>query len=403
MTECRPVASLAREVVIEVGPGTVRGPNEARPELVSAALECIDDDLALLDDRVVAVPELWNNVMCAVAGGHADTAVLVFPTWWTASRIDRVRTATRAVAPTVVVLRRTQVLRDAVTDRRATILELAQEVIVVSHLGVDANVVPRRDDPAADAEAAVAAAGASAVVSVDVPAGVEGVELLGATIGHRLRAGGIAVTFTAEDSVRRAASATRTAASNDVGDAPQRVSRRRPRTAVLSGVMSAVVLCGGFAVRGGASDSPADDIPMTLLVEGRVGVMVPAVWRVQRITAGPGSARVQIVSPSDTDVVLNLTQSPGAPESTLAVTAESLRAALEAEPDGIFVDFNPSGRRAGRPAVTYREIRPDHHVAWAVVVDDAIRIAIGCQSAPGREQLVRDPCDEAVRSAHAIF
>jgi type VII secretion-associated protein (TIGR03931 family) len=51
--------------------------------------------------------------------------------------------------------------------------------------------------------------------------------------------------------------------------------------------------------------------------------------------------------------------------------------------------------------VTYREVRADRHVAWTVLVDGDVRIAIGCQSPPGREELVQDACEQAIRSAHA--
>jgi type VII secretion-associated protein (TIGR03931 family) len=70
--------------------------------------------------------------------------------------------------------------------------------------------------------------------------------------------------------------------------------------------------------------------------------------------------------------------------------------------DGAFVEFNPSDRRADRDAVTYREIRPERHVAWTVLVDGTARIAVGCQSVPGSEYLVREACDRAIRSAHAV-
>jgi type VII secretion-associated protein (TIGR03931 family) len=53
--------------------------------------------------------------------------------------------------------------------------------------------------------------------------------------------------------------------------------------------------------------------------------------------------------------------------------------------------------------VTYREVRAEHEVAWTVLADDGIRIAIGCQSGPHREHLVRDACDQAIQSAHAVF
>jgi type VII secretion-associated protein (TIGR03931 family) len=138
-------------------------------------------------------------------------------------------------------------------------------------------------------------------------------------------------------------------------------------------------------------------------VEGRVGVMVPAQWVVQRVTSGPGSARVQVVSPTDADTAVHVTQSSLTPHRSHEQVAESLRSALRDEPDGVFVDFNPSDRRAGQPVVTYREIRADHHIAWVVLVDKSLRIAIGCQSAPGQEEAVREVCDQAIRTAHAVF
>lgn len=388
------------EVVVEVGPGTILGPNDARLEWVSAALECIDDDIALLGDRPVAVQDVWQDVMCEVAGNTVDTIVLVCPTWWPRSRIDRARAAARAVAATVVVLQRTTILRGGISDRRTTIVEIAPAFVVVSHLGGSSTVIPRRDGLSPDVEAVLAAVGAATSVAIDAPAGVDAAEQLGATIVDRLRATGIAATFTDEDSVRRAAAAR--LARQHVADRPPRVGHDRRGVAVLAGILSAVVLCGGFAMREDAADSPDDDMPMTLLVEGRVGLMVPAVWTVQRITSGPGSRRVQIVSPSDRAVVLHVTQSTGV-QSSLAMTADALRKTLDEQPEGVFVDFNPSDRRAGKAASTYREIRPDHHVAWVVLLDGTVRIAIGCQSAPGREHLVRDACDQAIRSAHAAF
>jgi type VII secretion-associated protein (TIGR03931 family) len=142
---------------------------------------------------------------------------------------------------------------------------------------------------------------------------------------------------------------------------------------------------------------------MTLLVEGRVGVMVPTQWVVQRVTSGPGSPRVQVVSPTDADIAVHVTQSSLPLPQSHAQVAASLRSALGEEPDGVFVEFNPSDRRADQPAVTYREIRAGHHIAWVVLTDGSLRIAIGCQSAPGREAAVREACDEAIRSAHAVF
>jgi type VII secretion-associated protein (TIGR03931 family) len=141
--------------------------------------------------------------------------------------------------------------------------------------------------------------------------------------------------------------------------------------------------------------------PTTYLVEGRVALTVPADWPTQRVVGGPGSARVQVTSPSDPEVALHVTQSPVAGE-TLSGTAERLKRAIDAEPAGVFVDFNPYGTSAGRPAVTYREVRAGHQVWWTVLLDGVVRISVGCQSRPGGEDAVRDVCEQAVRSAHAV-
>jgi type VII secretion-associated protein (TIGR03931 family) len=141
--------------------------------------------------------------------------------------------------------------------------------------------------------------------------------------------------------------------------------------------------------------------PTTFLVEGRVALTVPANWSAQRVVTGPGSARVQVTSPSDPEVALHITQSPVAGE-TLSGTAERLKRAIEAEPAGVFIDFDPAGVSVGRPAVTYREVRATHHVWWTILLDGPIRISVGCQSRPGDEAAVRDACEQAVRSAHAI-
>ncbi len=43
------------EVVIEVGPGTIRGSQRCSAGMGFAALDCIDDEIALLDDCPVSV------------------------------------------------------------------------------------------------------------------------------------------------------------------------------------------------------------------------------------------------------------------------------------------------------------------------------------------------------------
>ena len=133
-----------------------------------------------------------------------------------------------------------------------------------------------------------------------------------------------------------------------------------------------------------------------------MAVKVPAQWVVRRITSGPGSARVQVTAPDDATAVL-ITQSQVRKGESMSATAATLRRALDDEQVGVFVRFNPDDRRAGRPAATYRELRDGRQIDWAVFVDDTVRIGIGCQSAPGSEDAVRDVCEEAIRSAHAVI
>ncbi|HEX9832802.1 MAG TPA: type VII secretion-associated protein [Mycobacterium sp.] len=394
------------EVIIEVGPGTIRRANDVRPELVSAALDCIDDEIALLADRPVSVQDVWDDVMGAVAGAGVDSAVLVCPAWWPSARIDRARRAAHTVATEVVVVERAAILRTGISAE-TTVVEVTSDVVVMTTFGRIAAVVPRAEDPVAATEAVVAAVGAPAGLLVDAPAAVLGAELLASMIADRIRAIGVPVRITDDDWVLRAAATYRShreLQSADVAVQRSGMFSDRRALAVLSGMLAAVVLCGGFAVvrHSGSDPHIGDDLPMTLLVEGGIGVMVPATWTAQRITSGPGSARVQVVSPTDGGVALHITQSAVPQSSSLAKTAESLLAALTDAADGAFVEFNPSDRRADRDAVTYREIRPERHVAWTVVVDGTARIAVGCQSVPGSEYLVREACDRAIRSAHAV-
>jgi type VII secretion-associated protein (TIGR03931 family) len=384
-------------IVVEVGPATVRGPNLVDAEWVSAGIDGIDDELTLIDDGVVAVADVWRTVIHDAVAGVAETIVVVCPTWWASSRVERVREAASAVADDVVVRRRAQALRDGLPDRLLTVLEIAPEFVVVSSPEGDLDVVRR-----GDAEAVAARVPTSMRVLLDCPDGVEGGHPLAAMIADRLRASGVAVTIADRDCLRRGAAALSAREEDLVADG--RPSRHRRRaTAVLTGaLLSAAVLCGGFAA--GHDDGPSNTaVPTTLLVEGRVGVMVPAQWVVQRITSGPGSARLQVLSPIDGDIAVHITQSLLAPVPSPEQMAESLRSALGDQPEGVFVEFDPADRRAGRPVVSYREIRADHHIAWVVFVDESLRIAIGCQSAPGHEEAVRDACDQAIRSAHAVF
>ena len=78
---------------------------------------------------------------------------------------------------------------------------------------------------------------------------------------------------------------------------------------------------------------------MTLLVEGRVALKVPALWEVRRITSGAGSARVQVTAPDGRSAVL-MTQSRVRKGETLATTSAALRSALGDQDPDVFSQFN---------------------------------------------------------------
>jgi len=374
-------------VVVEVGPVTVRGPNHAELEWVSAGIDGIDDELVLIGDRAVAVTDVWRRIMHDVVGGFAETIVIVCPTWWSSSRLEQVHDAARTLAVDVLMLRRTDLCP------QTWLVELAPEFVVVCSPRGFVDVVPL-----GDTDALLARIPMSIPVLVDVP---EGVENCGPVV-EVLRANGIDAMGVEPDWVWRSVDARQ---SPNAAMIPElRPSRRRGgQAAVLAGtLLSAAALCGGFVVRHSAAPT-AEGMPMSLLVEGRVGVMVPAQWDVERVTSGPGSARVQVVSPDDQAIALHVTQSSLAPQTSHEQMADSLRGALGQEPGGVFIEFNPTDSRAGRAGVTYREMRADREIAWFVLIDSSLRIAVGCQSAPGREEAVRQACDRAIRSAHAVF
>lgn len=383
------------DVVIEVGPAVVRGRGAVDSDLATAAMEYVDDDLGLLDDEVVPVDELWADLLTAAVGSDADGIVVVVPTWWPATRIDRVRAAAGRAAGEVEVLRRGPLLMGAADHDATAIVEIAADLVVVGK-SAGCAVIPiigAADDVAAGVRSAV---GTPAAVLIDAPSTVDGAAVLGASIADRLCADGIPAALVDDDAVVRAASSTPLDASAAAQHRP--TTRPLPTLPILIGVVTAATVCAGLALRGDT------DVRETtaMLVEGRIGVVVPARWPVQRITTGPGSARLQLLSPRQPGVALHLTQAATPSQADLAATAQTLRVALDAESSATFHEFNPADVRVGRPAVTYREVRHDRHVGWAVLVDRSVRIAIGCQSPPASEDLVREVCEQAIRSAHAV-
>lgn len=378
--------------VVVVGPATIRGPGVVDAERASIALDGIDDDLVLVDDRVVPADRLWRDVLQGAVGGRRGGVVLICPSWWANSRLERVAAA---VGSTDVTVRR----RADVLTTEAVLIEIAPDLVVV-HVDGQRHAVARVGQSAGVVGAVVARVAGLAAVTVDVPFGLG---VFGAELSQALRRQSVAVTVVDDQAVIRGAEAR-------FADAVAVRSWRRaitPRVAVLAGAVLTVTVLAVAAVAavaagvGGGSTATVDAHETTWLVEGRVAVEIPVRWTVERITVGPGSARVQVTSPSDALAAIQVTQSRVPIQQTLETTAAALRLALADEPDGVFVDFTALGERSRRPVVTYREIRADHHVSWAVLLDRGLRIGIGCQGAPdgvGPEQF----CDLAIRSAHAV-
>lgn len=282
------------------GPGPPCAPAGYAPQtLVDAALDWIDDPVGLLEERPIAVADLWLSLMATLVGGRCDSVVVVHPQDWPRHRVDRVLAAANAVADRV----------EAVSRDRWT--------------------------------------------------GEAGAELK----DHHVS-----------------------------GGRPK--PRRLPATALLA---ASVLVMAGIALAIRPAPGPQDAAGV-IVVEGRMAVRIPAHWTVQRVTGGPGSRRLQVSPPQSSGIALHLT-SAYAPETTLAQAAEVLNQAIAHEPPDVFVDVRPLDEVAGRSAVTYREVRPGHVIAWSVVLAGSTRISIGCQSPAGRETEIRPACDEAVRSA----
>lgn len=176
--------------------------------------------------------------------------------------------------------------------------------------------------------------------------------------------------------------------------------RRHWRGPVFVATGMALTLCaiGATAAR---TRAPVPTPDAVSVVEGRITLRIPPQWVVTRITAGPGSRRIRAAPPTDSTTALHITQSYSGAE-TLEHAAEVLRQALDKQPLGVFVDFNPADRQGGRPAVTYRELRIAREIRWTVVLDGSTRISIGCQSQRGRPDTIAQPCAQAIETAHEM-
>lgn len=380
-----------RSHVIDIGPTSIRrlccGGAAINPELERSAFGSIDDAVALVDLRPISVASLWVRILESIHCG-AEAVIVVHPSWWSPARIDVVAAAANVVVGDAELRTRSGLLAPT-----GPIVEIAEDFAVV--IGAETVVATRRGGQAAvvDAVARSVLAMVGDTVVIDAPAAVRGAGALAAAIAKAMPGSSGTAAVVVDDLRFRGI----------VGELKsRRESRRaagfRPRLPLASLAFLAALPVGVGALR---HHPEPPHFRTTLAVEGHVSVEVPAEWTMRRIVAGPGSARLQFTSTGDPEVALHVTQSrvalPG-----LDTTADFLKRAIDEAPDRAFVDFNPSARRAGRPVVTYREVRSGHDIRWTVWVDKAIRISIGCQSRGGHAEAVDEVCELAIRSARAV-
>lgn len=365
--------------VLVVGPHGVTGARAVEPDLATAALDGIDDRLAVHNGRIVTVAELWDAVAAAVLGPGADGVAgvtLVVPTSWPRARVEVVEAALLTHGSTVRVRRRAAVLRALAP----VVVEFGAGGAVVTNAEGDVSAVASSHG----SDAMLDTLGDCSAVVLDVPAGVP--EALADELDRRCRRRRIEVSRVGDSDVRRVA---------DEGEDGQRNSRARTfdvrRLSLAVGSIGAVALLAGAALRA----PPEPGVEGKWVLEGRVAVQVPGTWSVRRVVSGPGSARVEMTAPGAADAVY-LTQALVAIDETIQATARALDAALRAETPGVFTDFDPDAVVEGRPAVTYREVRADAVVEWTVLVDRGVRIAVGCMAARSAD------CARAVASAHTL-
>ncbi|MCV7233240.1 type VII secretion-associated protein [Mycobacterium branderi] len=386
--------------VIESGPGAIRQLCCGRTvdgDSGAAALDGVDDPVALVDDRPAAVESLWRTVLQSLLCQHPGRLILIHPSWWTQTRIATVAAAAQGLADDVELKPRTWLLAQR-SPLPTVVVEIADRLVVITGSALQAE--PRRGEPEQVAEAVARGiarmANRAATVVIDAPGSVPGADVVATMIAERLP-DRLAVTQVDDARLQRLA-VSAVSGDEQAVDAVVRGRRRYRGFIVLVPLIAAALGVIAYSHHG---PPPGGGMATTFLVEGRVAVEVPAGWTTQRVIAGPGSARVQVTSPSDPQLALHVTQSPVGAE-TLAGAAESLKHAIDAEPAGVFVDFDPTGVSGGRPAVTYREVRAEHDIRWSVVLDGQVRIAIGCQNRRGDEGGMHDVCELAVRSAHAL-
>ena len=375
--------------ILEVGPAAVTrlapGPQTlVEHELVTAALNGIDDTVVLLRERPVAVADLWRRIIASSLGKGCESVTLVHPSWWSDARVAAVVDAAATVVTEVDAQPRSTILSDG---EAATVIEIAEDIVAIT-IDQRAPLIRRRTGDPSDL-ATIVGTNTGTTVLIDAPPTVPGSADYARSVRAALRHRGVETRM------------VRVRPPRPAPEPPvEYLQRKRRRGPVLVATGMALTLCaiGATAARTRTLSSPPNTL---VVVEGRITVRIPPDWVVTRITAGPGSRRVQATSPIDPNEALHVTQSY-VPGETFERTADVLSKALDGQPGGVFVDFNPADRRGGRPAVTYRELRIAREIHWTVILDGATRISIGCQSDNGGPAAISQPCEQAIESAREL-
>jgi type VII secretion-associated protein (TIGR03931 family) len=325
-------------------------------------------------------------VIAANVETGCESLIVVHPSWWPQQRVERIVDAAATIVTDIRTLSRSAAIAG---ETPATVVEIADDVVAITAPGEQPVVVARADDPGDIAR--TIETDSDATVLVDAPPGVAGAIEYARAISAALRQRGLVARLGRIRDVPPPA---------PKAEPVPAIAPRRWRAAVLA-ALSVIVTLGAMGIAASRTHPPAPAIDAVNIVEGRVTLLIPPQWALTRITAGPGSRRIQASSPTEPNVALHVTQS-FSPGETLDRTADVLRQAVAEQPRGVFVEFNPTDRRGGRPAVTYREVRVSRDIRWTVVLDGSTRISIGCQSAPGREDTVAQACEKAIESAHEL-
>ncbi|WP_059016023.1 type VII secretion-associated protein [Mycobacterium sp. M26] len=378
--------------VLEVGPAAVRrlphGDDLAEPPLVCAALAGIDDTTVLLDECPVSVEHLWRHILSASSDMPCEAITLVHPSWWPARRVTRLAEWASGAAATVATQPRSTPARLGTT---AVLIELGTDVVAICRGFATPDVLAGPADPASIVARIMATSSPSRVL-IDAPHGVPGAGDLAQILRTMLSDNGIPTELhRIEDSVPAAL-------PPDTRSAAPRRHPQRP-AAIAAFAVAVTILLAVVFVTARPDEAP---IGRTVnLVEGRIVVQIPADWRLRRVTAGPGSHRVELTSVTDPSDALHITQSY-APGQTHDTVAHVLDEAIRHEAPGVFTDFDPDGRRAGRQVLTYQETRSGREIRWFVLLDGPTRISIGCQRGHGSPEAIGPVCDRAIASARQI-